>query len=82
MAQAIEEAAKKAEEDACNIKELTETNELLLERYQQNKQLIQKLLTWSQSQAPPPALSSSREAELNDQIQKLQEELHQEQVTR
>ena len=40
MAQAITKAAEKAQKDAHEIKDLQETNKLLLERYQQNKSLL------------------------------------------
>ena len=40
MAQALTEVAEKAQKDAQEIKDLQETNELLLERYQQNESLL------------------------------------------
>ena len=40
MAQAIEEAAQKAQKDADKIKELQDTNEILITKYQGNERLL------------------------------------------
>ena len=40
MAQAIEEAAQKAQKDAEEIKELQETNKILVTTYQDNERLL------------------------------------------
>ena len=53
MAQALTEAAKKAQKDAQEIKDLQETNKLLLERYQQNESLLQRFLSRATPPAPP-----------------------------
>ena len=59
MAQAISEAAEKAQKDAQEIKDLQEMNELLLERYQQNKSLLQRFLSRAAPPTPPPSQPSS-----------------------
>ena len=40
LGKAVEGAAKKVEEDAQALKELQETNKVLLEKYQQNEKII------------------------------------------
>ena len=64
LTQAIKDTVKKATEDAKSIKELKETNKVLLEKYQQSEKLLQKFLMRSQSLALPPTLLTSREAKL------------------
>ena len=62
LTQANEETNKKATADVESIEELQETNEVLLEKYQQNEKLLQIFLMRSQPLASPPTLSTSREA--------------------
>ena len=82
MAQAFIEATEKAQKDAQEIKDLQETNDLLLERYQQNESLLQRFLSRAAPPATPPIQPSSQEAALQAQISRLQDELWQEQLTR
>ena len=77
MTQAIEDAAQKATKDEEEIKELYETNEVLLHKYHENERHLQRFLTRA---TPRLALPSSTEAALQDQINKLQEELKQERL--
>ena len=60
MAQAIEEAAKKAHKDAEEIKELQDTNEILLNKYQENERHLQRFFTRETPSAPPPTLPTSK----------------------
>ena len=82
MALAIEEAAQTAQKNVEEIKELQETNEVLLIKYQENERHLQRYLTRSMMVAPPPAPDTSKEEALQEQIHKLQEELRQEQLHR
>ena len=45
LTQGIEEIPMKVAKDAKSIKELQETNEVLLEKYQQNEKLLQRFLS-------------------------------------